>query len=90
MGHRSRSKEQLQSLMYCDEMELWLAEERMEEARSRARLVLANNNSNGGRPQQIQNQPQPSSCTSSGEIVQVVEDEDEVTTIRRPILPDVM
>ena len=27
--------------------------------------------------------------TATGETVQVVEDEDEVTTIRRPILPDV-
>ena len=27
---------------------------------------------------------------NSGETVQVVDDEDEVTTIRRPILPDLM
>ena len=37
IGHKTRTKEQLQSLMYCEEMETWLAEERLEEARTQAR-----------------------------------------------------
>ena len=40
IGHKTRTKEQLQSLMYCEEMETWLAEERLEEARTQARYVF--------------------------------------------------
>ena len=39
--------------------------------------------------QQDQNTTADSAGDTTGETVQVVEDEDEVTTIRRPILPDV-
>jgi len=85
VGTKSRTKSQLQSLMYCEEMEHWLAEERLEEARSQARLVAALLH---------QDREQEQSTTHDagdtiGQTVQVVDDEDEVTTIRRPILPDI-
>lgn len=73
--------------MYCEEMENWLAEERLEEARSQARLAAALlRNSQNHHDADDQN----TDCNAlDGSIVQVVEDEDEVTTIRRPVLPDV-
>merc|ERR1711997_1014338 len=80
VGQKSRTREQLQSLMYCEEMEQWLAEERLEEARTQARLALllrADSHGSGDADQ------------ITTDAVQVVEDEDEVTTIRRPVLPDV-
>merc|ERR1712018_551527 len=80
IGHKTRTKEQLQSLMYCEEMEQWLAEERLEEARTQARLaLLLRADSHGG----------SDADHITTDAVQVVEDEDEVTTIRRPVLPDV-
>ena len=96
--------------MYCEEMEHWLAEERLEEARSQvsttiatslflcpyfvlngaiwlqARLVAALLHQDR---EQEQCANDGAGDTSTGETVQVVEDEDEVTTIRRPILPDI-
>lgn len=86
VGHKSRTKEQLQTLMYCEEMENWLAEERLEEARSQARLAAALlRNSQNHHDADDQN----TNALDNGSMVQVVEDEDEVTTIRRPVLPDV-
>merc|ERR1712213_170214 len=41
IGNKTRTKEQLQSLMYSDEMETWLAEERHAEAQTQARLMAA-------------------------------------------------
>ena len=61
-------------------MEQWLAEERLEEARTQARLaLLLRADSHGG----------SDADQITTDAVQVVEDEDEVTTIRRPVLPDV-
>ena len=91
-------------MMYAEEMDTWLAEERLEEARSQARLVAAllrdRHQSGGsttgadeGREGQdevrVTSEAVPDVAINTGETVQVVEDEDEVTTIRRPILPDV-
>ncbi len=86
--------------MYAEEMDQWLAEERLEEARSQARLVAAllrdRNQSGEGDDQDlveeagpVTSEAVPDVAINTGETVQVVEDEDEVTTIRRPILPDV-
>ena len=38
VGRKSRTKEQLQTKMYCDEMETWLAEERLEESKTQVKL----------------------------------------------------
>ena len=75
-------------MMYCDEIEHWIAEERLEEARSQARLMAAllrerQESTNHNSEDQSQN-----TAENHLENVQVVEDEDEVTTIRRPVLPD--
>ena len=40
-GIKSRTKEQLQAMMYTDEMDQWLAEARREETHSEARLRAA-------------------------------------------------
>lgn len=92
IGHKSRTKEQLQRLMYSEEMDTWLAEERLEEARSQARLVAALLREEGQNPgvDRTSSAEMAAENSFSGETVQVVHDEDEVTTIRRPILPDVM
>lgn len=77
--------------MYCEEMDGWLAEERLEEARSQARLALINRQNGLNEPgiSQADAHHHAAINSSLGEMVQVVEDEDEVTTIRRPVLPDV-
>ena len=94
IGNKTRTKEQLQSLMYSDEMETWLAEERHAEAQTQARLMAAliredGNGQNAAIRANGDGVPGASNV-GVGEIVQVVDDEDEVTTIRRPILPDLM
>ena len=94
IGNKTRTKEQLQSLMYSDEMETWLAEERHAEAQTQARLMAAliRDDGNGQNAVILANGDgvPGASNVGVGEIVQVVDDEDEVTTIRRPILPDLM
>ena len=40
-GNKRRTKEQLQSLMYFAEMDEWLAHEKLDEARTQARLMEA-------------------------------------------------
>ena len=92
--------------MYSEEMDQWLAEARLEETRSEARLraaLIRDLDTTGSsiegplddsvpevgvrqRARSIHDDPAP----INGEIVQVVEDEDEVTTIRRPVLPDIL
>merc|ERR1712223_143905 len=88
VGRKSRTKEQLQTKMYFDEMETWLAEERLEESKTQARARMAE----ARRYDQAQNDgddlSENSVNTTISQIVQVVDDEDEVTTIRRPVLPD--
>ena len=84
-------------------MEQWLAQERLEEARSQARLLaVLQHNSNGlnrgcailgnGDEQDSQYNAHGLNADaahgSNDETVQVVDDEDELTTIRRPVLPD--
>ena len=93
VGRKTRTKEQLQSLMYCEEMEQWLAEERLEEARSQARLLAVLQRSSQPRNDDEhyssrQNSNLGSDEAENGQTVQVVDDEDELTTIRRPVLPD--
>ena len=94
IGNKTRTKEQLQSLMYSDEMETWLAEERHAEAQTQARLMAALIRDDGNGQNAViraNGDGVPgASNVGVGEIVQVVDDEDEVTTIRRPILPDLM
>jgi len=94
IGNKTRTKEQLQSLMYSDEMETWLAEERHAEAQTQARLMAALIRDEGSGQNAViraHGDGVPgASNVGVGEIVQVVDDEDEVTTIRRPILPDLM
>lgn len=97
VGKKSRTKEQLQSKMYSDEMDTWLAEERQEAAKTQALARLAE----ARRHEQAQldgdldgdNQSENSVNTAvtsvSNLAIQVVDDEDEVTTIRRPRLPDI-
>lgn len=41
VGAKSRTKEQLQMLMYTDEMDLWIAEARRDEAQGQARIQAA-------------------------------------------------
>ena len=67
--------------MYTDEMDLWLAEARREESVNEARVRQGVN--------LAQNQnDQEGVGVRNGEITQTVEDEEDHTTIRRAILPD--
>jgi len=98
IGNKRRTKEQLQSLMYFEEMDTWLAQEKLAEAHTQARLMAAliSHDASEERPNLEQNGVMASSGNlggrlNYGENVLVVEDEDdEVTTIRRPTLPDLM
>ena len=76
--------------MYSDEMETWLAEERHAEAQTQARLMAALIRDDDAVIRANGDGVPGASNVGVGEIVQVVDDEDEVTTIRRPILPDLM
>ncbi len=102
VGLRPRTKEQLQLLMYTEEMENWIAEAKQEEANSRARMQAA----------MLRDQLRSSSTAaavlassasssvrrrrlstggSSGDNRQVVEDEETGeagTVIHRATLPD--
>ena len=42
VGKKSRTKEQLQSKMYSDEMDTWLAEERQEAAKTQVKNQVFN------------------------------------------------
>jgi len=84
VGRKSRTKEQLQTKMYFDEMETWLAEERLEETKALAQLAEARR-----REQDLLNgDDQSGNSVNVSQIVQVVDDGGEVTTIQRPVLPD--
>jgi len=84
VGRKSRTKEQLQTKMYFDEMETWLAEERLEETKALAELAEARR-----REQSLRNMDDhPGNTVNVSQIVQVVDDGGEVTTIQRPVLPD--
>jgi len=84
--------------MYFEEMDTWLAQEKLAEAHTQARLMAAliSHDASEERPNLEQNGVMASSGNlggrlNYGENVLVVEDEDdEVTTIRRPTLPDLM
>ncbi len=93
VGVRARTKEQLQLLMYTEEMENWIAEARQEEANSRARVQAAILRD------QMRSAAEAVSARSAGRTVaaadcnscrQVVEDDDdgEACTIHRTVLPD--
>ena len=82
--------------MYFEEMDTWLAQEKLAEAHTQARLMAALITHDAEeRPNAI---PREQNGVASGipganfgENILVVEDEDdEVTTIRRPTLPDLM
>ena len=53
VGNKSRTKEQLQTLMYTEEMDLWIAETLMEQSRLQSEDVLRRQN------QQLDHQNQP-------------------------------
>ena len=71
-GIKSRTKEQLQRLMYTDEMDQWLAEARREEANQEARRRQAT-----AVPMEEADAPTPGEATDDGN-----------NTIRRTRLPD--
>ena len=85
--------------MYFEEMDTWLAQEKLAEAHTQARLMAAlithdaEERSSNAIPRE-QNGVMASRGipgANFGENILVVEDEDdEVTTIRRPTLPDLM
>ena len=100
-GTKPRTKEQLQMLMYTDEMDAWLAEARQEEANGQARIQAALLRESLGQPPQNDGDSRrlPDVAAVSGgsfrrssaeeEAVQVVgEGDDALTTIHRPVLPD--
>ena len=98
VGYKSRTKEQLQLLMYNEEIDQWLAEASRDEAKNRALLAAAilkerqrqdsGSSNSGGHGQQRTHEREGNVAHVGGVIVQIVEDEDEVTTIHREVLPD--
>ena len=87
--------------MYFEEMDTWLAQEKLAEAHTQARLMAAlithdaEERSSNAIPREqngvMASSGNPGGRLNYGENVLVVEDEDdEVTTIRRPTLPDLM
>ena len=98
IGCKSRTKEQLQLLMYTDEIDMWLAEASRDEAKNKALLAAAilkerqrQDSEHPGMDEVRYNGRQEregSIAHVGGVILQVVEDEDEVTTIHREVLPD--
>ena len=98
VGYKSRTKEQLQLLMYHEEIDQWLAEASRDEAKNRALLAAAilkerqrqdsGSSNSGGYGQQRRHEREGNVAQVGGVIVQIVEDEDEVTTIHREVLPD--
>lgn len=80
-GEKSRTKEQLQMLMYTDEMDRWLAEAQLEETRSQARIqaaILAETSSNEYHDH----------GHGDNEHIQIVQDEETITAIHRQVLPE--
>ena len=99
IGCKSRTKEQLQLLMYNEEIDMWLAEASRDEAKNKALLAAAilkerqrQDSENPGVDSygyQGRQEREGSIGHVGGVILQVVEDEDEVTTIHREVLPDI-
>ncbi|TRY69993.1 hypothetical protein TCAL_02815 [Tigriopus californicus] len=80
-GEKSRTKEQLQMLMYTDEMDRWLAEAQLEETQSQARIqaaILAETSSNEYHDH----------GHGDNENIQIVQDDGTITAIHRPVLPE--
>ena len=98
IGRKSRTKEQLQLLMYNEEIDMWLAEASRDEAKNKALLAAAilkeRQRQDSETPgmeiygQYTRQERNSSVGQVGGVILQVVEDEDEVTTIHREVLPD--
>ena len=98
IGRKSRTKEQLQLLMYNEEIDMWLAEASRDEAKNKALLAAAilkerqcQDSETPGMEiygQYTRQERNSSVGQVGGVILQVVEDEDEVTTIHREVLPD--
>ena len=86
-------------LMYTDEMDMWIAEARQEEANNQARIratLLQINSRNDSSSSSSTSRVQVgNSSINEGEdeeaVFQVVQDDDgeEVTTIQRSVLPDI-
>ena len=98
IGCKSRTKEQLQLLMYTDEIDMWLAEASRDEAKNKALLAAAilkerqrQDSEHPGMDDERyhgRQEREGSIAHVGGVILQVIEDEDEVTTIHREVLPD--
>ena len=101
VGYKTRTKEQLQLLMYHEEIDQWLAEASRDEARNEALLqaaILKEKQRQEAEMRSEESSPvsgywrrsgrQSNAGQIGGVIVQVIEDEDEVTTIHRQVLPD--
>ena len=98
IGCKSRTKEQLQLLMYNEEIDMWLAEASRDEAKNKALLAAAilkerqrQDSENPGMESYAYHGRQErdgSIAHVGGVVLQVVEDEDEITTIHREVLPD--
>ena len=98
IGYKSRTKEQLQLMMYNDEIDMWQAEASRDEAKNKALLAAAiikerqrqdSENPNADINRHSAGRQRSSSVAHVGGVVlQVVEDEDEITTIHREVLPD--
>ena len=92
-GVRPRTKEQLQLLMYTEEMETWIAEARRDEAQGRARVqaaVLRDQMREAAEAARASSSSRVATAAVAGSSRQVVEDEDggEACTIHRTVLPD--
>lgn len=87
-------------LMYNDELDLWLAEARQEEAKAQARLAalglsgepsivsdLGPESETNNSTIEISLGPEETVCAEEEDII--VRDGGEVTTIHRPVLPDI-
>jgi len=98
IGYKSRTKEQLQLMMYNDEIDMWQAEASRDEAKNKALLAAAiikerqrqdSENPNADVNRHSAGRQRAGSVAHVGGVVlQVVEDEDEITTIHREVLPD--
>lgn len=75
-------------LMYTDEMDLWIAEARREDAQAEARIRQALVQDAAQDPALGAVQDYGHSHREHEESVQVVEEGEEVTTIHRNVLPD--
>ncbi|XP_040579006.1 two pore channel protein 1 [Lepeophtheirus salmonis] len=89
-GYKSRTKTQLQQLMYANEMDGWIAEAQSEESNIIARAL---NSSNRGRCESSEDNGDAiffhQNQNSGGASVHIVDDEEgEVSTINRRIISD--